>query len=351
MKKLSFHNYKHEIQYLERIKVPIASLPLEMAQAQAQAQDIRYPISLGILCPQINGGLGNQLFKIGAAILLARQYNRRLIISKAHFIPNGHQPANKTMQTLAKLFSKPEMPLQIKDGNIQGGYYVYKAGDTESFQYVDLSSRIPSNVINTKGNILLDGYFINPRYLPEDYPNLISIIPTRKASHLIAECNGFKNTYFIHIRLGDYVNNALYCIPLETYYLECIAQIKQINRAAQFIVCTNEYSANLERYLKLIRKNANCNIQSNKDDELDTLYIMSQCRGGICSNSTLSWLGAYFQQSRINAASPLDAKQHIYMPYPWVNKTSHGFTDENTSDIYPAWARVYNTLTSSFRDT
>ena len=86
-------------------------------------------------------------------------------------------------------------------------------------------------------------------------------------------------------------------------------------------------------------------IQLPEEDEIDTLYLMSRCRGSICSNSTLSWFGSYFQSLRILP----DARKHIYMPYPWVNKTWHGFTDENTRDIYPDWATVYDTINSKFR--
>lgn len=340
---ISFHNNKHNIQYQDMIKVPILTSSHNSKQLQLE-------IPLGILCPQINGGLGNQLFKIGAAISIAREYNRELMISKMHFIPNGHQAQDKTMKTLEKLFSKPEMLLRIIDGNIPGGYYTYKAGGTESFQYVDLSTRIPNDIIKGGSNLMLDGYFINPQYLPNDYPNLISLTPTRSVNDLILEYGNFDNTYFIHIRLGDYVGNELYRIALESYYLDCIARIKYSNPDAKFIICTNEYSKNLEKYLENIRRLTDFILQSPKDDELDTLYIMSQCRGGICSNSTLSWFGCYFQQTRINANTSLEAREHIYMPYPWVNKTCHGFTDENTKDIYPAWATVYNTFTSNFRN-
>ena len=360
MKKISFHNYKHEpqyldklkneIQHLDKIKVPILITHNPEPTPTPTPTPIHPKISLGLLCPQINGGLGNQLFKIGAAISLAREYNRELIISKMHFIPNGHQTANKTMQTLEKLFNTSIMQLRIIDGNIPDGHFVYRAGDNESFQYVDISTRISKDIIQGRGNLLLDGYFINPRYLPNDYPNLILISPTRTISHINQEYGNFHNAYFIHIRLGDYVGNELYRISLESYYMDCISKIKNSNHKARFIVCTNEYSNNLKKYIKPIRKITDYVLQSSSDDELDTLYIMSRCSGGICANSTLSWFGAYFQQSRINSATDLEARTHIYMPYPWVNKTCHGFTDENTRDIYPAWATVYNTITSTFRD-
>jgi len=356
--KVSFHNYKHEPKYLDMIKIPVPDLHLllensitrdtQHEQHAQHAQLIQKLIPLGILCPQINGGLGNQLFKLGASISLAREYNRELVISKVHFIPNNHQSADKTIKTLEKLFCKPICPLRVITSNIPGGHYVYKAGSTESFQYIDLSSRIPDDILKGHSNLMLDGYFINPRYLPADYPSLISIIPTRSIQDITTNYGVLDQTYFIHIRLGDYVNHELYRIPLESYYIDCITRIKNFNPNAHFLICTNEYSNNLVKYIEQISKITGYTIQSQNDDELDTLYVMSQCRGGICANSTLSWLGSYFQQSRINVSSSQEACKHIYMPYPWVNRTWHGFTDENTKDIFPEWATVYNTNTSAF---
>ena len=79
-------------------------------------------------------------------------------------------------------------------------------------------------------------------------------------------------------------------------------------------------------------------IQDSNNNALDTLYIMSSCKGGICSNSTLSWMGIYFQNKK-------NCKDFIFMPYPWVNFVNE-FTKDNTFNIYPKWTQIYNTLTN-----
>jgi hypothetical protein len=51
---------------------------------------------------------------------------------------------------------------------------------------------------------------------------------------------------------------------------------------------------------------------------------MSCCVGAICANSSLSWLGAYYQKP---------PRKNIFMPSPWI-KT------KLDAEIYPDWVRV-----------
>ena len=75
------------------------------------------------------------------------------------------------------------------------------------------------------------------------------------------------------------------------------------------------------------------------------------CKGGICANSTLSWLGAYFQNKKINDKinekinEKINNGEFIFMPYPWVQFVI-GYNKENTIDVYPKWSQVYNTFTN-----
>jgi hypothetical protein len=64
---------------------------------------------------------------------------------------------------------------------------------------------------------------------------------------------------------------------------------------------------------------------------------MSKCTGGICSNSTLSWLGTNFQIDK--------NKDKIFMPYPWLK--SDEFSKENMWDIYPDWTTIYDTVNNT----
>jgi hypothetical protein len=60
---------------------------------------------------------------------------------------------------------------------------------------------------------------------------------------------------------------------------------------------------------------------------------MSQCKGGICPNSTFSWFGAYSIKNK--------RKELIFMPNKWldfglINSIIKEFVD--LEGIYPTWA-------------
>ena len=273
----------------------------------------------------LQGGLGNQLFQIGAATAYCEKYNKKIIISKDKISENPHQSLNKIINNLNILF--PDIKIIDKLDNVN--YIMIFDKENDVFTYND---NISLNIGLINNNILIQGYFINNKYLPKLFK--CNIIPSN--SNL--KFNDFDNTFFIHIRLGDYLKGTLYNMKLNNYYNYCINNITKSNINAKFIICTNEYGSNLDNYINNFPKNIEYIIQDKNDDELDTLFIMSSCKGGICSNSTLSWMGSYFQKNK--------NKEYIYMPYPWINFIN-GFNYKNTIDVYPEWTQIYDTINNN----
>ena len=303
----------------------------------------------------ITGGLGNQIFQIACALGLSYKTNNKLIIGKNLITPNSHQNNNKelTASILKKVF--PE--LNVIDYLDISSYYHYKEKNAEAFHYTNIYNEL-TNIINNSNNletmnIVLDGYFISEKYFEIPLKCCIKITPNTNYYKKIT--HNFENTYFIHIRLGDYVNHFLYNIQLINYYIYCINKILAQNSLAKFIICTNEYSTHFTDYINKFPQNKNKNninyiIQDKNNDALDTLYIMKSCKGGICSNSTLSWVGAYFQHydntindNTINNKNKNIKNGLIFMPYPWVNFVN-GFTKDNIKNVYPEWTQIYDTI-------
>ena len=281
----------------------------------------------------IRGGLGNQLFQVLCALGYKYKYNEKLILANNLIETNTHQHHNKemTLLTLKKIFPTIEFVNHLDTTH----FNIYNEKNNEAFNYTTIEKQ--------DNNILLYGYFISEKYFPESFLDLCNDYCIEQTPNTIKYntlTNNFENTYFIHIRLGDYVNHNLYTIHLSEYYNYCINKIKEQEPLAKFIICTNEYGSNLDKYIKNFPKNNEYIIQDINNDALDTLYIMSSCKGGICSNSTLSWLGSYFQKNK--------NKDYIFMPYPWINFIN-GFTHDNTSDVYPKWCQIYDTINNNIK--
>lgn len=277
----------------------------------------------------IQGGLGNQLFQLGCAMKMAEKYNKKFMLIIKGILPNPHQNNNivSTIYTIKQLF--PDIPICDKKLFLQE-FYNYQENKNECFLFTEEKLHEIFNIYN---NIILNGYFINYKYVPTTIFEKIKVTPTNKKLLTF----DFTNVYFIHIRLGDYLKNKMYQINLKSYYNYCINKILELNVDAKFIICTNQYDIYLQNYLKDFPKNMKFKIQDKSNNDMDTLYIMSSCCGAICSNSTLSFMGALFQKEP-------KKKEHIYMPYPFVNFID-GFNQSNvTREMYPEWCTIYNTL-------
>ena len=295
-----------------------------------------------MLSINICGGLGNQLFKIISSLGFCEKYNKKLILSNNNICKNGHESKEQTITNIKTLF--PD--ITIIDNLETTHYHKYRENKPYDYTIFD---------IDNDKSILLDGYFINENYFPKVLPKsvlyAISSIETLNTLKYKTMTNDFEHTYFIHIRLGDYVNNNFYTINLIEYYNYCIHKIKFQDSLAKFIICTNEHGHNLDKYITNFPKVSEYIIQDLNNTALDTLYIMSSCKGGISSNSTLSWMGLFFQKEIQNQKqkeiqtqkSENTNKDYMFLPYPWV-KYIEGYNEDNTRDIYPKWCQIYDTV-------
>jgi len=114
------------------------------------------------------------------------------------------------------------------------------------------------------------------------------------------------NSYFIHIRRGDYVNHPLYSIHYDKYYSSAISFVLSLDPDAFFYVVSDdmEYCKTYD-VLKDIQK------EFMPLHDIETLYFMSYCkRGAICSNSTFSWWGSYLNEN---------PDKIVTFPSKWVN--------------------------------
>ena len=238
----------------------------------------------------LNCGLGNWIFKILAGLGYTEKYGKQFVLCKTYM----HYGTKKHEQQLEKY-------IQRLFPNIT---YVDSVPNSSIMEEVMQMNYSPLE--NRHENIVLKGYFQDIRYFPS-----AGCLPKVKTKYYL-------NTYFIHIRAGDYLEYpGEWEFDIKKYHLKCFSLLGDVN----YIVFSND-NAYAENYIKQFDIKYTI---SDKEDPLDTLIEMANCTGGICANSTLSWLGAFFQG---------DKRGHIFMPPVW-NKI------KDCSGIYPPWATVF----------
>lgn len=243
--------------------------------------------------PNFKGRLGNRVFQVFAAKMYSELYGHEVVFCDRFIIHNPKEA--DSMDDLRIIF--PEIKT------------VEDIGDYDHFDLTDIPWTYKHLPKSTK-SVVLEGYFQNVGYIPksiQDSP------PIRKRPIL-------KNTYFIHIRGGDYLKLPTHYVDLRKYYGRCIQKIFEHNPSAEFLV----FSDDIE-YAKIIMKELGVDYTiSTKTNPYETLLEMSSCVGAICANSSFSWIGSFSMSTR----------NQIYMPSKWYND------DSKNQDVYPPWAKV-----------
>jgi hypothetical protein len=279
---------------------------------------------------KLNGGLGNRLFEIACCLGYAEKYGHKAVLYSNLFDNNAHSSNDKTLEILKTMIPEITISNLIKRENT---FHKLEHHGNDACKYLELP--------HVESNVLLHGYFQSEMYFPKCNYFLSSfinniIIPRKTITP--------SNKYFIHVRMGDYINNHFHYIGYKKYLKNSINYIKLINSKAEFIIFSNECDKT-KLLAELGSELANENtFQFEYDinpqlDELQSLINMGICKGGICVNSTFSWFGGYIaNKSNIllhNESGKDYLDEVIIMPSKWFNTDQ--IKVENYKDIYPKW--------------
>jgi hypothetical protein len=259
---------------------------------------------MNIITIQYNGGIGNVLFQIAAAVVFSKKYNRPFLLSRHEAFPNVDNHSPKSIGLDDEEFNK----------------------SAKEYSDHDIVNNVP---FPESTNVKLIGFFQDYRDF-DAYKELIfnvvgmsqirfSAIPTLKSPafrsrglfrNLDKTFQSSKITISLHIRRGDYEKLACFFLLInEYYYKNALLQI--INKITRPNVKFNV----LCFYEKKSSESANKVIAALKNDHHLSLYpieyhhfndiidepvtdieemaIISQCDHHIIANSTYSWWAAY----------------------------------------------------------
>ena len=245
------------------------------------------------VAPHLNEGLGNRLFQFAAAKAYAQKKNAKLVF----FLPRCGKTNHGNFEHIFQLF--PEVPLLETAASWNE---IHESSDTH-FVYQPLEGKTP---------LVLCGYRQSYKYFSDIkiVPNFDFINRERLKNYVEVP------SFFVHIRLGDYRALPHHQIDIAKYYTSAIQQIPE---NVQVLVFSDE-PALIEGLLTIPHTIV-------KEEEVESLYIMSQCIGGIVGNSTFSFWGAYLAHERLPTFK-------AYFP------SSMGQGLPNPTDYVPDWAIV-----------
>jgi hypothetical protein len=243
-----------------------------------------------------HGRLGNQLFQIASTIGLSIKHNTNYSFPEWNY---------------AK-YLKTELP--VLSGNINHRI------EHNDFNYIDLA-------INRDGITDIFGYFQSYRFF--DNVNVAEIFEIKDEYLQYRDKYNLENSVSIHVRRTDYLlHTHVYPIISIDYYKRALLELNKLGVCYDTIYV---FSDDIEWCKSNFNFIENIHFISGYNDIVD-LYMMSECKHNIISNSTFSWWAAYLNKN-------LDKK--IICPDTWFNPCPE-INNFIYSDLIPEeWIKIH----------
>jgi hypothetical protein len=275
------------------------------------------------LSVELSGGLGNRLFQIGAMYGLAKKTGRVPVITTHESQSNMHD--GQTTDFYLQLF--PIIPpMQLKQ---MSKLVIHEPFDKASTYMQHIIKIISDSTVDI---VCLRGYFQTEKYFKDYKAEILQLFapPRCITGHIRETYPNVKQSYFLH--------NRTYTFPGEnTKFHTSDYHAKYFDRALELLpvpptlILTDNIELNKQfQYMKKLPPDTVI-VQENT---LVSLYIMSMCKGGICSNSSFSWWGSY-----LHGRGETSEGEVVTMPYRWYNMNDKGETID-VSDLFPDYVTV-----------
>ena len=276
---------------------------------------------------QLCGGLANRLFQIASAMGIAAKtgrkpiYEQQLNQTNVHQTKGSEQDYEYMLRGIEKKAPKP-------------GYKI--VGEVANKFAVCAPDFFQSLEGGGKEDLIILGYRQNEKDFEHvaDRVRKQFSVPASKREELQAVVG--KNSAFIHIRRGDYVNNPVHWVDLyKNYYTTAMKKFQEAGflekgKIDKWYVFSDDpqwCKTNLNSLFRDISLPSFSIIENDKFNEVETLWLISLCdRGGICANSTFSWWGSWLGEKEMKKE---EKERLVIFPSKWMLDASF-----DCSDIY-----------------
>ena len=268
--------------------------------------------------PTLASGLGNRLFQYAAAAGAAEQWRCELVF----YMPACKESPHGSIAAIFKMFPSVRIIESIEECK------ELVEPPRRFYQYIPLGPVMPAP------HTLVSGFRQSPLYFPTkitpDWDSALGGAVIRKKVEALAGLDTMaarKQTYAIHVRLGDYRHLPHHQVELSGYYMKALEKVPIGSRLHLF---SDEPDACRGIFLNSVRARQLRFSTAVTHSDVESLYEMSLCLGGtITANSTFSWWGAWFAHQEGCA----------WATYP----SSMGNGQPEPVDFYPEWGTIIET--------
>ena len=305
-----------------------------------------YAVDKKMITVLIQGGLGNQLFQVFAALATAIRNG-----DTCYFIYTTTDATGKRNTYWNTVFHNLKPLTVIASATNVQRFMQLPSHKEPKFSY----DALPSNTAANPTPLKLVGYFQSPKYFAdvqdEIYEKMQLLEQQKRIQSMFAESVWFSCgvvTIAMHFRIGDYkhIQEAHPILPLE-YYKRALhhvinnvylSELNKIANPVKFNVlifnqaCDNHVILDHMRELKNVPEFARtCRFYKVQDmfDDWKQMMLMSVCDHNIIANSTFSWWGAYLNQN---------PEKIVCYPKTWFGPA---LKTHDTRDLFPTnWVKV-----------
>ncbi|MEO9804472.1 MAG: alpha-1,2-fucosyltransferase [Reichenbachiella sp.] len=251
---------------------------------------------------KIIGGLGNQLFQyaLGRHLAIKNQTDLFLDLRAFDHYYSLHKYALGHFNIKAPVVSKKELQ---EFSAIKNPYrrFLRKLSNLQSpWRFLkENNDGFSINILNSSGNIYLDGYWQSENYFAGIRPIILEEFKIQsdisdKTKEVKRQMES-QNCASIHIRRGDYISNkktnAVHGTCDLQYYRSAMSKLESLTDIDCYFLFSDDIAwvkENLHSSVKAIYVD-HTDASTNYED----LFLMSNCKHHIIANSSFSWWGAW----------------------------------------------------------
>ncbi len=289
----------------------------------------------------MDGGLGNQMFQYALASILAKNNNLSLLLDLSFFDQTekrlGHTPRKFELAVFNNSYT-PATPTELLFFKQLSVFNKIKRelGLNYPKMYQEPSFRYDENVLKLRTPVYLSGFFQSYKYFM-GHENLIRklfafpVDTLDEVNRKIVANIKSTNAIAIHIRRGDYVNDAItqqyHGNCSLDYYIKAISLLTAREKEFSLFFFSDDSKWVKEQFDDLSYPKQFIDYNTGENSWKD-MFLMSSCSHNIIANSSFSWWAAWLNTN---------PDKIVIAPKKWFAKSEE---EINTSDLIPReWLR------------